>query len=94
MGGAVFYILRCADGSYYAGSALDLGDRLKTHSSGKGPRYTAARLPVMLVYTEQHASLAEAVRRERQVKTWTRAKKEALIKQDFGELKRLSKRRN
>ena len=87
------YILQCSDQSYYVGSTQDIAQRMDIHNSGNGPRYTAARLPVKLLYSEQYDTLGEAVRRERQVKKWGRAKKEALIAQNKDELKRLSKRR-
>jgi hypothetical protein len=46
------YILKCADGSFYAGSATDIEDRLKRHNSGNGAVFTAMRRPVKLVYWE------------------------------------------
>jgi len=88
------YILRCSDGSYYVGSAQNLQQRVKAHNNGEGPRYTAVRRPVRLVYSEPHDSASSAVTRERQLKRWTRAKKEALIKRNTSELKRLSKSRD
>ena len=73
------YIVRCADGSLYTGLARDPDERLRVHNSGKGAKYTASRLPVVLVYAEPCASLSAALRRECQIKTWTRARKDALI---------------
>jgi predicted GIY-YIG superfamily endonuclease len=73
------YIVRCADQSLYTGFARDPMERLSVHNSGKGAKYTASRLPVTLVYTESCESLSAALRREYQIKTWTRAEKEALI---------------
>lgn len=84
------YILRCRDGSYYVGSTQDIETRLRVHRSGKGPAFTANRLPVELVYQESFATLAEAVQRERQLKGWTRAKKEALIAGDKQRLQELA----
>lgn len=81
------YILLCGDGCYYVGHTQNVSQRLQTHNSGNGPGYTASRLPVRLVYQETLATLEEAVRRERQLKGWSRAKKQALIQ---GDLKRLS----
>ena len=83
------YILRCADGSFYVGHTTEPRSREQTHNEGRGPRYTAHRLPVQLVYSEQHALLADAVRRERQIKRWTHAKKEALVTGNLELLKRL-----
>ncbi|MGE3240254.1 MAG: GIY-YIG nuclease family protein [Pirellulales bacterium] len=85
------YILRCADGSYYVGNAQDVPERLRVHSAGRGPAYTAKRLPIQLVYHERSASLSDAVRREKQLKKSSRAKKEALIQGDMERLARLSK---
>jgi len=82
------YILQCSDGSFYVGLTQDVSDRLQIHCSGKGPTYTADRLPVRLAHQEQFATLEEAVRREKQLKGWSRAKKEALIS---GNLKALIK---
>jgi putative endonuclease len=88
------YILKCADGSFYVGSAQDLEDRLKRHNSGNGAAYTALRRPVRLVYQEPCKNLEDAVSRERQIKKWSRAKKEALINGEFETLKKLSKSRD
>jgi predicted GIY-YIG superfamily endonuclease len=73
------YIVRCADGSLYTGLARDPDERVRVHNSGKGAKYTASRLPVVLVHTEPCASLSAALKREYQIKTWTRARKEALV---------------
>jgi putative endonuclease len=62
------YILKCGDGSYYVGSTQDVASRIALHNSGMGPIHTAARLPVTLIYQEEFSTLAEAVRRERQLK--------------------------
>jgi predicted GIY-YIG superfamily endonuclease len=72
-------MVRCADGTLYTGYARDPGARVGVHNSGKGAKYTRSRLPVALVYSEQCESLSAALKRERQVKPWSRAKKEALI---------------
>ena len=83
-----FYILKCSDGSYYAGSTTNLENRAKAHNQGEGATHTAKRRPVRLVYHEGFNSFDDAVKRERQIKKWSRAKKEALI---FGEKKTLKK---
>ena len=82
------YILRCADNSLYVGSAQDPDARLKAHNDGRGAAYTSKHRPVHLVYSE-----AEAVKRERQLKRWSREKKEALVAGDLVRLHQLSKRR-
>lgn len=73
------YILRCGDGSLYTGWTNDPEKRLAAHSAGKGGKYTRARLPVELVYLEQHETKEEAMRREWAIKHMTRQEKLALI---------------
>jgi len=83
------YILRCADDSLYVGLTSDLANREAYHNEGRGSRYTAARRPVQVIYSECHDTIEQARARERQLKRWTRAKKEALIAGDRVLLKRL-----
>jgi predicted GIY-YIG superfamily endonuclease len=73
------YILRCADNALYVGATSDLDLRLLKHNEGSACAFTARRRPVTLVYSERHASPLDARLRERQIKRWTRRKKEALI---------------
>jgi predicted GIY-YIG superfamily endonuclease len=87
------YILRCTDASYYVGHTTDLAKRLFRHNDGRGPVYTAARRPVQMVYSEQLTSIEAAIARERQIKHWTREKKEALIASHPARLHALAKRR-
>ena len=87
------YILRCVDGSYYVGHSDELERRLTAHQSGEITGYTYSRRPVRLVFTEEFASRYEALQRERQIKGWSRRKKEALITEDWDGLKRLSRAR-
>ena len=84
------YMVRCADGTLYVGQTDDLVAREKTHNEGRGGRYTATRRPVHLVYSESHATSESAGDRERQLKRWTRDKKEALAAGDKDALKQLS----
>ena len=84
-----FYILRCSDNSYYIGTATDIKSRIKAHNDGKGANYTKIRRPVQLVYHEKFEMFEEAIRRERQVKKRSRAKKKALINKDIESLKNL-----
>jgi predicted GIY-YIG superfamily endonuclease len=77
------YILRCADGSYYTGSTIDLEMRIAQHQTGYFKGYTSSRLPVELMWHQEFPSGHEAFVCERQIKGWTRAKKEALICGDF-----------
>ncbi len=76
------YIVRCADGTLYTGVARNLEERLAVHNAGKGAKYTASRRPVALAYQEPCASLSAALKRECEIKTWSRARKEALIAGD------------
>ena len=87
------YVLRCRDGSYSVGHTTDVAERLERHNAGRGPAYTAARLPVELVYSQELPSMKAAVQRETQLKRWTRAKKEALIVTDKSRLHLLARRR-
>jgi len=86
------YILRCGDGSYYAGSTPDIERRLAEHRSRQGGMYTTRRLPIQLVYSYETPTIEEAFYLERQVKGWRRAKKEALIRGDYANLPDLAKR--
>ena len=72
------YILRCGDGTLYTGCTNDLTRRLKAHQSGKGAKYTRARLPVELVYQEPAPDKSQALRREAAIKRLSRAEKLAL----------------
>ncbi|MCI7125045.1 MAG: GIY-YIG nuclease family protein [Agathobaculum sp.] len=76
---AYTYLLRCADGTLYCGWTNDLAARLAAHNSGKGAKYTRARRPVRLVYSEPHPTRGEAMRREAAIKRLSRAEKEALL---------------
>lgn len=73
------YLLRCADGTLYCGSTTDPQRRAAAHNSGRGAKYTRARRPVALVYTERLPSKGDALRREAALKKLPRAHKLALI---------------
>lgn len=73
------YILRCGDGSLYTGWTNDLEHRLEAHAAGCGAKYTRARLPVELVYSEECETKELAMSREWHIKRLTRAQKLALI---------------
>lgn len=87
------YILQCCDSSYYIGLTENLDIRLQQHNEGRGGQYTCSRRPVVLVYSERHSGLENALRRERQLKRWTKEKKAALIAGDRQALKGYSRRR-
>jgi predicted GIY-YIG superfamily endonuclease len=91
---AIFvYMLRCADGSYYVGTTRDaLEHRVAQHNDGTLGGFTARRRPVALVFAQEFAEYREAIARERQVKGWSRAKKEALIAGDFDALPALARK--
>ena len=73
------YILECGDGSLYTGVTTDLDRRLAEHNTGRGSKYTAARLPVRLVFSERHADRSAAQKREASIKRMPRRKKLALL---------------
>lgn len=66
------YILRCADGTYYVGSTVDLERRLSQHSSGEGAAFTRRRRPVELVWSAEFVSIRDAFAFEKQVQVWRR----------------------
>jgi putative endonuclease len=86
------YILRCADDSYYTGHTDNLEKRIAEHQAGEVKGYTVTRLPVTLVFAEQFSSREEAFASERQIKGWSRKKKEALMRRDWVEISRLARR--
>ena len=87
------YILRCSDGSYYVGHTDNLESRMSAHYAGVFRGYTATRMPVSLEFSEDFPTRYESLERERQIKGWSRRKKEALINGDWGLLRELSKSR-
>jgi putative endonuclease len=92
--GAFLYILRCADDSYYTGTARSgLELRIAEHNAGRYDGYTASRRPVILVFSQWFDRITDAIAAERQVKGWSRAKKEALIRGDFDRLRILASRK-
>lgn len=77
---AFVYIVRCADRTFYIGTAKDVKARLAVHNAGKGAKYTRPRLPVRLVWQEGPMTLTRALQREYQLKQLTRPQKQALIR--------------
>ncbi len=73
------YILRCRNGAYYVGHTDNIEKRLCEHAEGKASVYTAALLPVQLVFLEEFSTRTEAFNAEHKLKGWTRDKKEVLI---------------
>jgi putative endonuclease len=88
------YILKCADDSYYTGSTSNLDQRVAQHETGYFDGYTAKRRPVKLVWSDKFADMYRAIAVERQIKGWTRKKKEALINGNFKLLHQLAECKN
>ena len=88
------YILQCADESYYVGHTETLELRVAPQQSGDLGGYTKRRRPVQLVYSESFGTRDDAFAAERQIKGWSRQKKEALIAGDWERLRLLAQRRS
>ena len=74
------YILECADGTLYVGSTSNLEKRLRAHNELKsGAHYTKIRRPVILRYNEKRRNRSLALKREAELKSWTRAQKLQLL---------------
>jgi putative endonuclease len=74
------YLVQCADDTLYAGITTDLERRVEEHNTSElGAKYTRARRPVRLVYSEQFLTRSEAQKREAQFKKLSREKKRELI---------------
>ena len=74
------YILLCSDGSLYIGSSNNPGVRFSDHKNGKGGRYTRSHKPLKLLYTERFESKSAALKRESQIKGWSKEKKIRILK--------------
>ena len=81
------YIVKCSDKTFYTGWTNDLKKRIEMHNSGKGAKYTKARLPVELVYYEAFDTKEEAMSREWHIKRLSRSEKQKLI--EASDLKKL-----
>jgi len=89
------YILLCSDGSYYTGVTANLTKRIKQHNQGSNRNsYVFNRRPFILVYSDQFTTAYKAIKREKQIKGWSRAKKKALICGNIKLLEALSKCKN
>ena len=87
------YILKCNDKSYYTGITSNLNKRLNEHNSGKHfGSYTYYRRPVELAYYCEFTNVEQAISMEKQLKKWSRVKKEALINNKIEKLPNLSKK--
>jgi putative endonuclease len=86
------YIVECKDWSYYAGVTNDIETRMWQHNTGQDEHsYTYTRRPVELKYVEVFYDIDQAIAREKQIKGWSRKKKQALINENFEKLKELSR---
>ena len=74
------YILKCVDCSYYTGITKDIKARFKRHLAGRGAKYTRAKKPLEIIYTEKFNSKEEAQQRENEIKKLSRKNKENIIK--------------
>ena len=81
------YIVKCSDETFYTGWTNDLKKRIEMPNSGKGAKYTKARLPVELVYYEAFDTKEEAMSREWHIKRLSRSEKQKLI--EAADLKKL-----
>ena len=88
------YLLRCHDGSYYAGHTDNLELRMAQHTTGALGGYTARRLPVTLLWSDSFQTRDDAFAAERKLKGWSRAKKEALIDGDWERISELARSRS
>ncbi len=89
------YILKCSDGTYYTGVTNDVSRRVAEHQSGDDPKsYTYRRRPVKLMFFAEFSNIEYAIGKEKQVKKWSRVKKEALIEGKFELLPELSKKKS
>lgn len=73
------YILKCRDDSFYTGYTNDLEKRLKAHNKGIASKYTAARLPIVMVFSEECKDKSDALKKEYFIKTLSRPDKIKLI---------------
>ncbi|MEP5253996.1 MAG: GIY-YIG nuclease family protein [Winogradskyella arenosi] len=88
------YILKCSDNSYYTGLTSNLTNRLEQHETGKHKEsYTYSRRPVQLVFYAEFTDITIAIQTEKQIKKWSRAKKEALIDGAYEALPNLAKKK-
>ena len=73
------YILLCKDGSYYTGHAKNVKHRVEQHKKGQGARYTRMHEPAKIVYVEEFNSRSNAMKREREIKSFSHSKKQRLV---------------
>jgi len=81
----VVYIVRCKDNSFYCGITQDVKARVDRHNEGKGAKFTRTRKPVELLYSEELPTKSAALKREIEIKNFSRKNKIKLIKQGTGD---------
>jgi putative endonuclease len=88
------YILKCSDKTYYTGVTSNLSKRLDEHHEGKHKNsYTFKRRPLKLVFYAEFTDINIAFEKEKQIKKWSKAKKEALINGEYNSLINLAKKK-
>ncbi len=88
------YILKCSDDSYYTGITSNLTERLESHKTGKYKgSYTSTRRPLTLEFYVEFTDITLAISTEKQIKKWSRLKKEALINGEYDKLPNLAKKK-
>lgn len=73
------YILECEDGTLYTGITTDVERRFEQHKAGTASRYTRARGAKRMVYIEEVGEKGDALKRELEIKAYTREEKERLV---------------
>ena len=88
------YILKCSDNTYYTGFTSNLKNRFFEHQQGKHIKsYTYKRRPLELVFYAEFSEAGFAIEKEKQIKKWSKAKKEALINDEYEKLPNLAKKK-
>ncbi|SRR5260370_39042893 len=89
------YIVECSDGLYYTGVTNNLDRRLEEHNEGIDTKaFTFKRRPVVLKYWDRCSDVKQAIAWEKQLKGWSRKKKEALFKEDWDKIKELARNKS
>ena len=88
------YIVKCNDGTYYTGVTNDLDRRIGEHTEGNDSKnYTFKRRPISLQWFAEFSDIKQAIEKEKQIKRWSKKKKEAIINEDYESLIEYSKKR-
>lgn len=74
------YILLCQNGKYYVGHTSDVSQRYLRHLNKQGAAFTNQNEPIKISWQQKFDTEIESIKRERQIKGWSRIKKENLIK--------------